>query len=168
MVAVDHSNEQTRIVLTPNRSMSWRGNQLFLLSMIVLSGLIGTGFALMGAWVILPFAGLEMAALGSALYYVSWKLSYQEVLTLSAQQLLLEKGVYRPRQSWRFERDQVSLSIETENHPWSSPGIKIRHRQQLIVLGEFLNRADCKKLLGELRALGVPTRTHGQAGRQSF
>jgi uncharacterized membrane protein len=37
---------------------------LALLAVVTLS--IGVGFAMMGAWLILPFAGLEVLALGAA------------------------------------------------------------------------------------------------------
>lgn len=168
IVASTQTEHGLRIILSPNRSMTWRGNQLVLLSLIVVSACIGTGFALIGAWVILPFAGLEMSALAAALYYVSWKLSYQEVLTLSQDKLIIEKGVYRPRKTWTLPRNKVSLSIEPETHPWSTPGIKLQHQQQLIELGEFLNQADCKRLLALLRENAIPTRSYSASGKQAF
>lgn len=148
--------------------MSWRGNQMFLLGMICLSGAISTGFALMGAWVILPFAGLEMLALGSALYYVSWKLSYQEVINITAESVSIDKGVYKPRKSWLFARDGLSLNVQPEKHAWSTPVIQLRHKQNLVEIGEFLNQADCHTLLGLLRDSGIPTRSWSAAGKQAF
>lgn len=168
MVSTEETEQSLRIVLSPNRSMSWRGNQIFLLGMIVLSAVISIGFAMLGAWVILPFAGLEMLALGSALYYVSWKLSYQQVVTLKPDSVSIDKGVYRPRKSWLLQRDQVSLSIEPEQHPWSTPAIALRHQQELIELGEFLNQSDCTKLLKLLRDNGFPVRSHSASGKQTF
>lgn len=168
MVITEETSQGLRIILSPNRSMSWRGNQLFLLGMIALSGTISIGFALIGAWVILPFAGLEMAALGSALYYVSWKLSYQQVVTVNDELILVDKGVYRPRKSWQLNRTDVSLSIQPEEHPWSTPVITLRHQQQLIELGEFLNQSDCKELLGLLRDKGIPVRSYSDNGKQTF
>ncbi len=148
--------------------MSWRGNQIFLLSMICLSALISIGFALIGAWVILPFAGLEMLALGSALYYVSWKLSYQQVINITADSVTIDKGVYKPKRSWLFTRDGLSLSVQPEEHEWSTPVIQLRHQQNLVEIGEFLNQADCLTLLRLLKDNGIPTRTWGAAGKQAF
>lgn len=148
--------------------MSWRGNQLFLLGMICLSGLISVGFALIGAWVILPFAGLEMLALGSALYYVSWKLSYQQVIVIYEDSVAIDKGVYKPRKSWLFSREELSLSVQPEEHEWSTPVIQLRHKQSLVEIGEFLNQADCRRLLALLKEAGIPIRTWGAAGKQAF
>lgn len=148
--------------------MSWRGNQIFLLSMICLSGMISTGFALIGAWVILPFAGLEMLTLGSALYYVSWKLSYQEVIVITEDSVTVDKGVYKPRKSWLFTREDLSLSVQPQVHEWSTPVIQLRHKQSLVEIGEFLNQSDCRSLLSLLKDNGIPTRTWGAAGKQAF
>lgn len=148
--------------------MSWRGNQIFLLSMICLSGLISVGFALVGAWVILPFAGLEMLALGSALYYVSWKLSYRQVIVITEDSVAVDKGVYKPKKSWLFSREDVSLSVQPEEHEWSSPVIRLRHKQSLVEIGEFLNQPDCRRLLALLKENGIPTRSWGAAGKQAF
>ncbi len=168
MVISEQLNGGQRIVLTPNRSMSWRGNQIFLLGMICLSGMISVGFALIGAWVILPFAGLEMLALGSALYYVSWKLSYQQVIVITEDSVAVDKGVYKPKKSWLFSREALSLSVQPEEHEWSTPVIQLRHKQSLVEIGEFLNQSDCRTLLALLKEHGIPTRTWGAAGKQAF
>ena len=60
-----------RLVLTPNRSLSWHGNVRIWAALFVLSALIATGFTLMGAWVIIPFAGLELIALACGIYLTS-------------------------------------------------------------------------------------------------
>ena len=71
------------IVAQPNCSATWRSNKLVLFALALPSLGAATGFALLGAWPVLPFAGLELLALGSALYYVNWKQHYRHVITLS-------------------------------------------------------------------------------------
>ncbi len=168
MVRVDQSNGSLQIVLTPNRSMSWRGNQLVILSLLLLSGAIGVGFALLGAWVVLPFAGLEMLALSSALYYVSWKLNYRQVINFEHDQLTIEKGYYRPKKVWRFKREDAMLTIEPQKHPWDAPTLRLRHKQELIELGEFLSQADHKQLVKTLSAAGLHARSQASGGRTAF
>lgn len=43
----------------------------FYIGMVVVSFSIAIAFALKGAWLILPFAGVEMLVLGAALYVVA-------------------------------------------------------------------------------------------------
>lgn len=155
MVTSHRQNSELTIIARPNQSATWRANKLVLLALSVPSLGIATGFALLGAWPILPFAGLELAALGSALYRVNWKLQYRHVITFCDDRVRIEKGFYLPRQSWRFSRDSTGLSIDREKHPWDGPGICLHNRSERVTVGEFLNRDDCLQLLqllrGELR-----------------
>lgn len=168
MVSVSHNDNKLQIVLTPNRSMSWRGNQYFILSLVLLSGAIGLGFTLIGAWVVLPFAGLEMLALSGALYYVSWKLNYRQVIRFKHNDLTIEKGYYSPKKTWRFKREDAALHIEPQQHPWDAPTIRLQHKQDLVVIGEFLSQADNKQLLNTLRDAGLRTRSQSASGRAVF
>jgi len=67
------SGPQAALQLTIRRncSIAPRALWLALAATAAVSFGIGTGFAVFGAWVILPFAGLEMVALGAAFYCVS-------------------------------------------------------------------------------------------------
>lgn len=146
------------IVAKPNQSATWRSNKLVLLALSVPSLGAAIGFALVGAWPILPFAGLELAALGGCLYYVNWKLQYRHVITLTQGVVRIDKGHYLPRHSWTFTRDGTGLSIEPERHPWDAPGLSLQCAGERISVGEFLNREDGlalqQHLRQELRVLG--------------
>ena len=114
------------IIVQPNCSASWRNNQLVLIAISIPSLTFAIGFALLGAWPILPFAGLELLALGSALYYVNWKLQYRHVITLSDENVCIDKGFYMPRQSWKFPRQGTGLAIIPEQHPWDGPELSLQ------------------------------------------
>ena len=92
MVTSSRSDSEVVIIAKPNHSSSWRNNRLALLAIAVPSLGAALGFTLLGAWPILPFAGLEIAALGAALYYVNWKLQYRHVITLSDDSVCIDKG----------------------------------------------------------------------------
>ncbi len=139
------------IVAEPNRSASWQANKMVLIAMCCLSAVIAGAFAALGAWPILPFAGLEMLALGSALYYVCWKLRYRHVITISPDKVHIQKGHYYPRQEWEIDVSEAALSVTPEQHPWDGPTISLCSRGEEISLGEFLNRDDSLQLLGLLK-----------------
>lgn len=155
MVSSQRRHRSFTIVARPNRSASWRVNQLVLLALSVPSLGIAAGFAVIGAWPILPLAGLELTALGSALYLVNWKLEYRHVITISEREVRIDKGYYLPRQSWLFARQGTDIGVLRETHPWEGPGICLQHRGEAVCVGDFLNREDCLRLLellkGELR-----------------
>jgi len=54
-----------------NRSLSPAGRLVFLALIFSNVLIIAIGFFLAGAWLILPFAGIEIAALAVAFYFIS-------------------------------------------------------------------------------------------------
>ena len=161
MVTSTRNSTRLMIVLKPNHSSNWRTNQLVLLAIAVPSLGIAIAFAWFGAWPILPFAGLELTALGCALYYVNWKLQYRHVITLSEDRLRIDKGFYAPQRSWQFQRDTAGLAVTPEKHPWDGPSIRLHNQSESVSVGEFLNREDCLQLLALLRQ-EIRVGTHSQ------
>jgi len=82
----------TRLVIGPNASLTARQAGWFMASI----GLLGLGiavvFAALGFWPIFPFAGLELAALGAALWVSLRRNRYREVLRFDQEQLAVEFG----------------------------------------------------------------------------
>jgi len=140
-----------QIVAKPNHSSTWRGNLYALLAISVPSMAAAIGFTLLGAWPILPFAGLELLALGSALYYVNWKLQYRHVITLSDDSVRIDKGFYHPKQSWDFPRQRTGLSVTDQPHPMDGPELALHDRSERVSVGEFLSREDALELVELLR-----------------
>ena len=155
------------IVARPNHSSSWRSNRLALLAVAVPSLGAAIGFAALGAWPILPLAGLELAALGAALYYVNWKLQYRHVITLNDDSVCIDKGFYAPRRSWRLPRDATALAVTPEVHPWEGPRLSVHGNDVWIPVGDFLNRDDALSLLALLRA-ELRVRTHSDSRQLSL
>ncbi len=124
---------------------------MVLLALAVPSLGIALLFALHGAWPILPFAGLELLALGSALYYVNWKLHYRHVITLSEDSVRIDKGHFAPQQSWHFQRSDTGLSITAPADVHRGPEVCVHDQRDKVVLGDFLGREDCLALVALLK-----------------
>lgn len=151
MVTSKRAAGKLMIVARPNHSSSWRANLYVLLAIALPSLGAAIAFSLLGAWPILPFAGLELLALGSALYYVNWKLQYRHVITFSEDSVQIEKGHYHPRQCWHFARQRTGLSITPEKHPWDSPVLAVHDSRESVSIGEFLGPDDARELVALLR-----------------
>ncbi len=154
MVKVLRKPDGTELRLTPNRSLSWRGNLKIFYSLCFLSAVIVTGMVLAGAWVVLPFVGLELAALGVALYYTAWRCRQQEVLRLNGEQVILEKGVYQRHNRWEWPQRYTRVTLAVPSHPWQPPTLYLSHREDQVALAPFLNGADAVKLVETLEGLG--------------
>ena len=73
-----------------NRSLSPAGRIVFLLLIVSNVMIVATGFALAGAWLIMPFAGIEIVALAVAFHLISLRDGDFERLTIAGQAVCLE------------------------------------------------------------------------------
>ena len=145
------SGEGYRFVLLPNCSISWRELLIFYLLTCVLALAIGLLFALGGMWLVLPFSGLEMAALGTALYLTSRKVHRREVITLDSQRVRVEKGIARIDQSWEFETAGTRLLDEKSATGGSPRRLVLGARGNYVEIGEFLDNLEKDELAFRLK-----------------
>ena len=152
MVSSTRTASRLMIIARPNQSASWRANLLllFALSLPVLT--IGVIFALLGAWLILPFAGAEMLALGAGLHYANRKQQFQQVITVSEDSVCIDQGRRTPSERWEFSRQNSGLTITNEQHPWDGPALCVHDRNDRVTLGDFLNREDSLELMALLQS----------------
>lgn len=155
MLEVQTENNAHRLLMMPNRSMSWQTNKKILLAMFCLNMVVALAWTYMGAWMVLPFAGLEILLVGIGMYYVSWKLSFKQILTIEAESLILQKGVYFPKQEWRWQTTNTTLLRRASNYRMSAPTLWLSHLNERVEVGEFLNRTEKKELRQKLQELGV-------------
>ena len=152
MVTADRleANNTFRLTLKPNRSISWRGNLIFLLLISTPILIIAFGFLYVGAPIILPFAGLEILIVLFASYYVYQKTNKQEIITISPEKLIIEKGKFRPETSIEFIREWAYVFVERAKHPWYPVHIVISSKGQRVSVGEFLTDDDKKILIEKM------------------
>ena len=146
----ENKNFEKKIILLPNQSLDWEGNKrvIWLLGFVCMG--IAVAFTVIaGAWVMLPFAGLEILSLSLALYYVSWKLSYRHILTINENELIIEKGVYRPRGKWIWKKNQTVLKTYPSKQDWAPPKLELNNdiNKEKIYIGDFLNLDDAQNFI---------------------
>ncbi|SFM35640.1 DUF2244 domain-containing protein [Marinobacter zhejiangensis] len=145
----------TRLLLTPNHSLSWRANVRIWLALCSLSLTIAGLMSLAGAWLVLPFAGLELAALATALYLTARACRRQEVLTITPHQLQLEKGLYHKQAEWKLPRPYTRVCLRQPHTPVAAPRMFLVFREQEVALANFLNTEDAQALISILRSCGL-------------
>ena len=84
------SGPEFSLIMKRNCSVSPQALAWLLALTACLSFTIGIGFALFGAWPVLPFAGLEVAALGLAFYLNGRHASDYERIALQEDALVVE------------------------------------------------------------------------------
>ncbi|PHS76403.1 MAG: hypothetical protein COB19_00935 [Porticoccus sp.] len=144
----DHARQ---LVLSPNRSMDWKGNLYVLLAASVVLLILAAGMALNGAWLVLPFAGIEIVALATAMRLTLRKLDFCEVITVQNGVLRLERGRDTPDFNLTFPQQSVRFLVDGPDRPMGLPLIDLVALGHCYRLGEFLNRADRFKLARVLK-----------------
>ncbi len=79
------------VTFKPSCSLSAHGKVKVILLLTVIPCCIAIGFSLIGAWLVLPFVGLEIFALGYAFYYVNNHESDFERISIDGDSLLIER-----------------------------------------------------------------------------
>lgn len=155
MIERIQNDNGTSLVLRPNRSLSWQGNLILWCLLVVLVLTVATAMALAGAWVVLPFAGLELLGLLGGLYYTSRQCHRQEVLHITPGTVRLEKGLYEKEREWEMPRQWVRLCLTMPLRGWKPPRLQLVHRDTEVTLASFLNQDDTRALVSFLENHGI-------------
>lgn len=153
MINIDKidAGNRYRFVILPNCSISWRELVLFYLLTCLLALAIGLLFFSAGMWLVLPLSGLEMLALGTALYLTSRKLHRREVITLDPNRVVIEKGISRVDQSWEFETAGTRLIDEKIGAAGARRKLVLGARGKYVEIGEFLDNLEKDELAFRLK-----------------
>ena len=141
---------QCRFVLRPNRSLSWRGSLLFYFSLVIISSGIAIGLTLLGFWLVLPFAGLEMLALGIGLYVVACRCYECEVISINGDSIRIERGRDYPREQWTLGRMWARVVLERCPRAWYPSRLLLRSHGRSVEVGRFLDEEERQRLADEL------------------
>lgn len=152
MVAMDYDDAAAcrRFVLRPNVAVNWRQTlRLFLIAAIGYL-CMGIAFAVVGLWPVLPLSGLELAALGAALYVTARRGHEAQVIRIFADVVEIEKGWRRPERHWRLDRIWSEVVLCEPSPPWYPRRLVIRSRGEQVELGDFLSEEERADLAREL------------------
>ncbi len=150
-------SEEIRFLLLPNRSMSWRGNLIFIGGIFFISATIAVAFAMVGLWMILPFAGLEVGALAFGLYLTSLDRHCAEEVTIGEDKVLVKKGQMRgwdaAQPELEFQRFWVRVSLKKSGHDWYPSRLLLNSHGKTVEIGRFLDEDERKEFASKLADL---------------
>ncbi len=149
MSVEEKSNSNYLITLSPNSSLTGIYRIIFLASISFICVGIATVFYFFGAYLILPFAGIEIAILLIA-FYLSFKWSSRkELIYISQEVVKIEKGIHKAEYLWEEFRTFTSFQIEKDAN--KSLRLSFRSKGDDVIVGNFLNEDDKNILINEIR-----------------
>ena len=120
------------VILKRNCSISPAGLACVFAALGVAALAIGTGFALLGAWLILPFAGLEVLLLGAAFFLQARHATDYERIELDQGRLAID--VSQAERVSHYELDARVVRVETRGRH-----VVLRGGRQALELGRHLD-----------------------------
>lgn len=100
-----------KIILRPNRSLSKEGELKLLAVMMLCIGIIALAFVNIGAWLVLPFAGLEFLAFLYAFYVVNAHAGDYESISIDDENVWVEKKSHKELVSVSFNRYWAKVTL---------------------------------------------------------
>lgn len=149
---------ETRLVIGPNASLSARQAWLFM-GLTTAVGLgIAVGMTLLGFWPVLPFAGLELSALGVAVYVSVRRNAYREVLVFEPERLRIEFGVVGRGVGTVVElsRQSTRALLEAGPNRHAPTRLVLSCAGQRVRIGSCLTDAERERLAVRLKQLLTP------------
>lgn len=147
-------------VSTPHRSLSDRGMRWLCLLAVPGVGLPALLFTVLGAWPVLGFAGLELAAvLGLLAAHRRWTARQVEMVLLTPELLRVTAA------DGRGGRQEVTLEpywarVELADRAGTTPAVRLSSRGHSVEIGRFLSAAERAELAeaigGALRRFRSP------------
>jgi uncharacterized membrane protein len=144
MVSLDtHSpHGPLRLTLAPHRSLSWRDAKVLfgVLSAVTLT--VALGFTAMGFPLVLPFAGLELLAVSLAFYVSLREGGLREVVSITADSVLVERGLGRPDERMTLPTAWTRVIRDRGGADWHPHALLLGGHGRRVELGRFLSEGE--------------------------
>lgn len=130
--------------------MSWPQAKRFLAAVAAVSVTIGAFFWALGLPLVLPFSGLEAAAVAWAFYVVIRAGERREVVRIEGENLVVERGTKHPEERLEFNRHWVRVELRAASSRLHPSRLLIGAHGRSIEVGRFLaeeERADLSRAL---------------------
>ena len=152
MIKIEETTENNFLIeISPNYSLRGWNKIMFLGSLAFICLSIGIFFLIMGAVLVLPFAGLEVILVLTC-FYLSFRWSQQkEIIYISNEKIKLEKGRLIKEKTWEEFRSFVVLEVERNQH--NSDEFCFQSKGKRFYFGSFLNDDDKLILKNELKRI---------------
>ena len=134
------------LVARRNNSLSPAGRLLAFAFIFVVSVGIAAAFAALGAWLVLPFAGLEMLVLYLAFRYVDRHAADYERLAIEGDKVRVEFSDVGRVRSHEFNRCWAQVVVSGDGSR-----LALRSHGRALEIGRFMNDEQKLELARELR-----------------
>ncbi len=149
-VQIGSSSTQTVFTVEPNRNLSWQQSKWLFLFLAGCVGLVSLYFASLGAWLVLPFTGLEVLIIGGAIYAQSCCAHRREIIRIDPAHIEII-GSRRRDAGRRFPRAWSRVVQSHDRSGWYPSRLLIGSHGQFVEIGKSLIEEEREQLANQLR-----------------
>lgn len=150
----DSERGEERLVLRPNASATRREALILFSAVALISLVIASAFAYVGAWLVLPFSGGELAVLAGCLVWSLRRNHRREVITITEAAICIERlGVDSAAERFEFPRLWARVDLAAAAFKGHPSRLSIRSHGKAIEIGQFLVESERIRLARRLKQL---------------
>ena len=133
-------------VIYPNHSLGSKGFVLLMGAIALVSGLIGAGFAMVGAWPVTGFLGLDVLLLYLAFRWHFRQSRRVDLISVDQNRLTVRRILPDDKeQTWHFETAWVQVSLDDRQ-------LKLRSHGEELVIGTCLTADERRAFAQSLKS----------------
>lgn len=116
--------------------------------------IIGLGLLGVGAWMVLPFAGLEAVVIGAIFYYLVYRhTDDHEVVVFDGDTLCIVKQHGKSQSRYQFQRYWTNVKLQRSGHHWYPARALLGSHGRFVEIGAGISEQDRQALAEKLKKI---------------
>jgi len=131
----DQTSGGCRFTVRPNCALSWRATKYLVLVFACCFGAVGIYFVSLGAWLVLPFAGLELVVLAGGFYVSALAGHSREVIEIDGPVVKVLRGGRRIEEVAIFPANWTRVVLLQDPRGWYPSRLLLRWHGRGLEIG---------------------------------
>ena len=148
----NETGEGLRVLVRPNRSLSLRAMVVLFAGIAAFVITIGIGFSLAGAWLVLPFAGLEVAVVAAVLYLLMRHADDHDLIIIRQDHVIVVRRRGGRERREEFQRYWVKVQLQ-RGRSWYPSRLSIGSHGRFVAIGADISEEERRALEARLNEL---------------
>lgn len=137
------------VTARPNSSLTARETGMVVAGIGLVSLIVALGFSMAGAWLVFPFAGLELLLVAGAFYYITCHAGDYESITIQGDHLAVEKRSHKNTSRIMFHRYWAQVELVAISG--GEQRLRLRSHGKEVEFGRFMNHEQQQALAQQLK-----------------
>lgn len=149
-VHIGSRSTQTVFTIEPNRNLNWQQSKWLIFFLAGCVALVSLYFASLGAWLVLPFSGLEILIIGCTIYSQSCCAHRRQVVRVDHSLIEIE-DLRKPHSSKTFPKAWSKVVQTHDRTGWYPSRLLIGSHGEYVEIGNNLIEDERELLADQLR-----------------